>query len=294
MNYYASRPQLVKQVRRFKRVTHDTLQLNHLPDDTTVSSATAPHRAQKKEIKTMTHRVIAVLFLSLSWNLPALANGGHGSGPSPDLVLKELEAGNKRFTEGRPLHLQQDVARRTELAKGQNPGAVVLSCADSRVPPELLFDKGLGELFTIRVAGNTLGAGVVSSIEYAVEHLGTRLIVVMGHESCGAVQAALSTPPDQSAGSHDLDFLVSSIRPAIEGISRSIASEDKSLRGPVTQNVNYVVKGLLDRSAIVRKKVESGSVRIVPSIYSLKTGRVVFWNSPTTQSHGTETPAHAH
>ena len=113
------------------------------------------------------------------------------SHPVPDQILASLLEGNVRFREGRPEHPQQDPARRVDLAEGQNPKAAILSCADSRVPSELIFDQGLGDLFVVRGAGQIADETNLASLEYAVAMLGVRLIVVVGHESCGAVQAAL-------------------------------------------------------------------------------------------------------
>lgn len=204
---------------------------------------------------------------------------GHSAvqGPSAAEALIDLKAGNARFAAGEPAHSQQGTARRKELVSGQKPGAIVLSCSDSRVPPELVFDKGLGEVFVIRVAGNILGAAQVASVEYALEHLGSRLIVVMGHESCGAVKAAVTTPVGTSAGSHDLDFLVSDIQHGLDGDLAHDAS-DKKLRKPVMKNVDAVARRLVQRSRIVRKLVEAGEVQVVSAIYSLETGKVDFWN----------------
>lgn len=236
-----------------------------------------------KTFSTLT--LATALFLSL----PVFASDGHSgalqaahheppAGMNADQALGELKAGNQRFIEGKLKSDKADAHRRKTLAEGQKPNAIILSCSDSRVPPELVFDQGLGEIFTVRVAGNVLGAATVASIEYAVEHLGTRLIVVLGHESCGAVKAALTTPPGKSAGSADLDVLVSSIQPALSDVSRSIASEDKTLRRPVRANVEAVAKRLVTRSSIIRKSVESGEVKIVPGIYSLESGMVEFWS----------------
>ena len=190
------------------------------------------------------------------------------------VALKSLRDGNDRYIGGKTLAVK-DAARRKELVAGQTPSAIILSCSDSRVPPEIVFDKGLGEIFSIRVAGNVLGAASVASIEYAVEHLGTHLIVVMGHESCGAVKAALTTPKNQSAGSPDLDTLISSVY--LDPKDKSSSDEDPRLRKQVIFNVNGVSDQLLKRSAIVRKSVEEGRVTFVRGIYGLSTGKVDFW-----------------
>jgi carbonic anhydrase len=204
----------------------------------------------------------------------------------PAAALEHLKTGNSRFAEGKLAHPHTSGPERKELAKGQHPEAIILSCSDSRVPPELVFEKGLGELFTVRVAGNILGAATVASIEYAAEHLGSRLIVVMGHESCGAVKAALSTAYGQSTGSYDLDSLISSIQGNLDGrrFDRAIASahiaDDKTLRKPVMANVDAVATDLIKRSKIVARLVGEGKLRIVRGIYSLETGKVDFWDAP--------------
>ncbi len=219
-----------------------------------------------------------VLFAVL---VPAALANDHGAanGATPAATLEELKQGNTRFVDGKPSHRRADPVRRRELATGQQPSAIVLSCSDSRVPPELVFDHGLGEIFTVRVAGNVLGAATVASIEYAVEHLGARLIVVMGHESCGAVKAALTTPMGKSAGSPDLDALVSTIKPGLRDVNREVASEDKTVRGPVMKNVDAVGARLISRSRIVRKAVEEGRVAVVHAVYGLESGKVDFWHT---------------
>src|SRR5436305_9248189 len=130
---------------------------------------------------------------------------------SADQSLSRLLAGNARFVAHKERHPDESSARRRELVSGQHPFAVILGCADSRVAPELLFDEGLGDLFVIRVAGNIADDAVLGSIEYAVEHLGSKLIVVLGHESCGAVSAAVAS---ESASGH-LSSLVTAIRPSV-------------------------------------------------------------------------------
>jgi carbonic anhydrase len=197
----------------------------------------------------------------------------------PSSTLDDLKSGNQRFVEGKPLHALADQARRKDLVTGQHPRAVVLSCSDSRVPPELIFDKGLGELLSVRVAGNVLGAETVASIEDAVEHLGADTVVILGHESCSAVQAALTTPLGRSAGSPDLDALISRIKPNIRGLGRELASQDATFRKPAMQNVDAVGERLLKRSRIIRKRVQEGKLSVVYGIYGLETGRVDFWHT---------------
>ena len=129
-------------------------------------------------------------------------------------ALERLMKGNERFVKGRAIQPNGSPEHRRELLAGQEPFAVVLGCSDSRVPPEIIFDCGLGEIFVIRVAGNILDDVVIGSIEYAVEHLGTRLVLVLGHESCGAVGASLE---GGEAGGH-IDSIVNAIVPAVESV----------------------------------------------------------------------------
>lgn len=215
-----------------------------------------------------------------SFAFTALASGDHHApeGMAPSKAFKLIQEGNKRYVEGKPAHPHQDSARRKELAKGQNPHTILLSCADSRATPEIVMDQGQGDLFVVRVAGNVLGAASVASMEYAVEHLGTRLIVIQGHTSCGAVKAALSVAETETAGSPDLDTLLSGIRPNLKGAGRSIASADPTVKEPVKNHVTAVKQQLLSRSKIIRKAVEAGKVAIVPSLYHLDSGKVEFWD----------------
>lgn len=189
-------------------------------------------------------------------------------------TLHALQEGNRRFSSGKNLTHRSKVHNRAELAHEQLPRAVVLSCSDSRVPPELVFDQGLGELFSIRTAGHVIGSASVASAEYAITHLGTKLIIVMGHESCGAVKAALSLP-ESSAGSPDLDRLLAKIRPNIKSfIGKKV---DPTLRGPVQANVEATVAQLLDRSTLIRNAVNKRQVMIVQAVYHLSGGQVEFW-----------------
>jgi len=199
---------------------------------------------------------------------------------TPDTAYSNLIRGNERFVTGAVKGEHRDEARRRSLAGKQNPHSIILSCSDSRVPPELIFDQGLGDLFTIRVAGNILGSAQVASLEYAVEHLGAKLIVTMGHESCGAVKAAIHSKPKISSGSTDLDWLVSAIRPNLAGrglASASSVAADPKLRQPVMANVDAVTEQLLIRSKIISHAIHAGKLKIVRGIYSLDSGRVDFW-----------------
>lgn len=181
--------------------------------------------------------------------------------------LIRLEEGNARFVAEKLEGKLQNGSRRSDLLSGQAPYAIVLSCADSRVVPELAFDTGLGELFTIRVAGNIANTSSIASIEYAVAHVGTKLIVVLSHQSCGAVTAAV-TGGDNG---YNLNHLLSHITPAIEASKQGSSVDEVS-----KVNAKLNADELMNRSSIIKNAVESDSVKIVSGYYNLDSGRVDF------------------
>lgn len=207
----------------------------------------------------------------------------HGSHGAPASRMSGWEAfstiqdGNMRFYEGRSSHPRQDPTVRESLANGQKPHTIVLSCSDSRLPPEAIFDQGLGDLFVVRLAGNVLNPEAIASIEYAVSHLGPKLLLVMGHESCGAVGAAIQAKPGQSNGSESLDVLVKHIRSHISASGIQSSQTDKSFRLPVKENVSATMEELLTKSEIVRNAVTHDGLVLGQAIYSLRTGKVEFW-----------------
>jgi carbonic anhydrase len=219
-------------------------------------------------------KALATLVCVLSLAGP-LSAAGHDSGVAPEEALKLLKDGNKRFVAGEPKQCRESDKRRAELAKGQSPHTVVLSCSDSRVPPEIIFDQGFGHLFTVRVAGEVLDASSVASIEYAVEHLGVRLILVLGHESCGAVEAALKPRSKEGDGSADLDYLVGAVRGHLK--PEDAAGTDKTLAVAVKRNVDAVAAELSARSVILKERLASGRVQIARGIFQISSGRVEFW-----------------
>jgi carbonic anhydrase len=179
--------------------------------------------------------------------------------------LSRLKEGNVRFTEDKLDGKLQNSSRRQELKDGQQPYAIVLSCADSRVVPELTFDTGLGELFVIRVAGNVANAESIASIEYAVAHLGVNLILVLGHESCGAVTAAIAGGDN----GHNLNLLLAHIQPAIS------ATDGADVNTVVKKNAELTAGDLTDRSKILRDAVETEKrLKIISGYYNLKSGSV--------------------
>jgi len=195
--------------------------------------------------------------------------------PTADTVLAELKAGNGRHVKHAYTHPHLSDARRTELTKGQAPHAVILACADSRVAPEIVFDKGLGDLFTIRVAGNVAGDAEIASMEYAVDHLHTPLIVVLGHQSCGAVKAAI----DGGEAPGHLPTLIQAIQPAVD---KAKGESGDLTANAVLDNVAMVVEQLRSSKPILADAVAAGKLRIVGAVYSLDTGAVNWLPDQTT------------
>ena len=186
---------------------------------------------------------------------------------SADQIWNQLVAGNHRFATGKgaPHDLQ---AQRESLTKTQHPQVAVLSCSDSRVPPELIFDAGLGDLFVVRSAGEDDDAILVGSLEYAVEHLGSTVIVVMGHQSCGAVTAACSGGKSES---DNLEAVVSPIAPSCTKMDRA---KPETLDLAVRDHVHTVSQEILARSELLRKAAEERKISIIEAYYSLDTGEV--------------------
>lgn len=187
--------------------------------------------------------------------------------PSADPIWSVLAAGNQRYVSGK-IQPRDAVARRKELASTQNPHAAVLSCSDSRVPPELVFDQGLGDLFVVRSAGQSADPLSVGSLEYAVEHLGTTEIVVMGHQHCGAVTAACSGEKAESAN------LLAVVSPITASCLKSDKSKADPLDDPIKDHVHSVAMALLSKSEILKHAVAANKLRIVEAYYSLDTGVV--------------------
>lgn len=226
---------------------------------------------------------VLILFVAIAFTSAAYANDP-SPGVSAEKSLEWLEHGNTRYTAGKLRKDGQGPDDVKRLSTGQKPHAIVLSCSDSRVPPEIIFDQKLGELFVVRTAGESLGDNVIGSIEYAVEHLGSHLIVVMGHTSCGAVKAAFGSMDGSSVGTPALDSLVKDIHPRIASYKGKHASDhfaDESW-----SNAEGVAQDLAKRSELIREKIKKGELKVVPSLYDLDTGHVAF-KAPTSAS---ETP----
>jgi carbonic anhydrase len=198
-----------------------------------------------------------------------------GRGIPAEQSLRWLANGNTRFLKGQQRPDGRRVKDLTSLAGGQKPHAIVLSCSDSRVPPELLFDQVPGEIFVVRSAGQSVDQAVIASLEYAVEHLGPQLLVVLGHTSCGAVKATLETKEGQSAGSEALDALVADIRPRLRSVSKSEASAGLEVESAL--NADGVARDLTRRSDILRRAVDEKKLIIKPALVRLDSGRVRFY-----------------
>ena len=190
----------------------------------------------------------------------------------PEQPLQRLLEGNRRFLENRPT-LDESTRRRIEVAKGQYPFAMVLGCVDSRVPPELVFDQGLGELFVIRTAGEVLDRAVLGSLEFGVAELGIPLLVVLGHKNCGAVKAAWEVLHDRADAEADIEYLVKNLALAVEFGEEAIGEEDVKLDRAVRAQVIGVV-AQLKKAPILKEAVEAKKLKIVGAWYDIEEGSV--------------------
>lgn len=215
------------------------------------------------------------LMLALVAAVPA---AGPGPGLSAKAALKLLQEGNARFVAGNPRHPRQNKKQRVLTAtKGQTPLATILACSDSRVPVELIFDQGVGDIFVVRVAGNVAGVDEVASMEYGGEHLQTPVLVILGHSQCGAVTAVV-----QKAQLHgSLPALAARIEPAV---AKTREAHPRLKDGPllsaaIKANVRQAMADLLAQSPIIKDLVKAGKLQLVGAIYDLKSGRVA-WLGP--------------
>ncbi|MGC2276514.1 MAG: carbonic anhydrase [Candidatus Binatus sp.] len=211
--------------------------------------------------------LLAIASLSLVATRAVIA-AVHAATMPPAQALQLLLDGNERFVAGKPEHPNQTPERRAEVAKGQHPFAAVLACSDSRTPPEVIFDRGLGDIFTVRVAGNVADKVVIESLDYSVKHLGVRVVMVLGHRRCGAVIAAV----DGHEGTADQDVgpMLSELRPAV---AASKAMPGDPVENAVRENVILVMKNLATSEELAAM-VKSGDLKIVGGIYDLDTGKI--------------------
>jgi carbonic anhydrase len=197
-------------------------------------------------------------------------------------ALDRLREGNHRFVEDvRSHHILTGHARRTELANGQQPFAAVIGCSDSRVPVEIVFDQGLGDLFVIRVAGNIVAPSQIGSVEFAAEQFGTRLVVVLGHSQCGAISATLEQLRLPAANqSPNLRSIVDRIRPAVEGLLETGLTDDTDtlMRRAVRANIRASANQLRHGSAVIERLIREDGLLVVGAEYSLETGVADFFD----------------
>lgn len=215
-----------------------------------------------------------------------LAAAATASAPAPkvsaDEALKNLLDGNQRYIANQQTGSKLcDLETRKKLATGQAPYAIILSCSDSRVPPEILFDEGLGEIFVVRVAGNVVEPAILGSIEYAAEHLGTPLLMVLGHERCGAVKATVDL---NGKGHGNIGAIVKAIAPALKKTKAAVkgeAAKDKTqfVETVIDANIQQVKGNITKQSPVLAKLVKEGKLKIVTAKYDLDDGIVTLKDS---------------
>ncbi|MDI6790739.1 MAG: carbonic anhydrase [Thermodesulfobacteriota bacterium] len=218
----------------------------------------------------------------LAWAAEAGGHGHHGAEKlvSPEEAIKRLKAGNERFVSMKRLSDPGVGPKvRGKLTKGQWPYATILCCSDSRVPPEIVFDEGLGRLFIVRVAGNMIVPVLLGSIEYATLHSTSRLIMVMGHESCGAVGAAVHVAEHPGAKETPaIDDILSLLQPAVLKAKKETGLKGKELVEAVAkENVRMTVKQIAEQSKALGEMQKKGELKIMGAYYSLATGKVDIW-----------------
>ena len=188
-------------------------------------------------------------------------------------IIHELKDGNIRFKSHQRINPRQDNQRVQELSTGQAPSTVVVSCSDSRVPPEMVFDQGLGDIFSVRTAGHALDSISIASIEYAVQHLGSKVILIMGHTSCGAIKASVTSGKNPNSGSKNIDQLIKAIKPGIKTMNYS----DSELVDAAKENVEASIVLLKSKSPLIRDQIKQGKIKIVGALYYLKSGEIELW-----------------
>jgi len=217
--------------------------------------------------------IIFLLPLILSPTAGSTSNGGEKNGTAADSSLAMLKSGNERFVSGNKKRPNQDAERRKSTAdKGQKPFVTILSCADSRVVPELIFDQGIGDVFVVRVAGNVADTDEIGSVEYGTEHLGTPLLVVMGHTKCGAVTAVVEGAKVEGS----IPALIDNVAPAASKV-RALYPDKTSkelVSKAIEENVWQSITDILNGSEIVRDLVREKKLRVVGAVYDIESGKV--------------------
>lgn len=194
----------------------------------------------------------------------------------PDASLEILKAGNERFQKDELNQVNIGSTKRKELVNSQNPDAVIITCSDSRVPPEYIFNQGLGDLFVIRVAGNVMDKMELGSVEYAVKHLKTPLIVVMGHEHCGAIGAAVEEGGKKESGY--IGDIIKKIEPSVKKLKSKNLQGEKLIEEVTNQNI-YNSSREIKQSKIIKEEMQKGNVKIVEAKYMLESGKVQWFNN---------------
>lgn len=225
-------------------------------------------------------KISVVALLAMATAVPHSLAAGHAAAASGkadpaakllrDASLMLLREGNSRFVTGKPQHPHQDAERRVDVARGQEPFATVLACSDSRDPVELIFDRGVGDLFVVRVAGNIAGLSELATVEYGVGHLNTPMLVVMGHTKCGAV-TAVATGAELHGHLH---ALAEKIQPAVEKTKQAKPEPDELVPRCIQANVWQTIEDIIKQSSVVREKLAEGKLSIVGAVYDLEQGRV--------------------
>ena len=221
--------------------------------------------------------LMLIVIVAAALAAAALATSA-GPGISPDEALRLLKEGNARYVDGKLQHPRQGPERRALTSgQGQHPLAAVLTCSDSRVPPEIIFDQGIGDLFVVRVGGNVAATDEIGSIEYAVDQRGAPLVLVLGHTQCGVVGAVLDgakLPPNIAS-------LAEPIKPAVDKAREANlgAAQDVLLKAAITGNVWQAMDDMLRLSPVIREKVKEGKVKLVGALYDLDSGQVQ-WLGP--------------
>jgi len=216
---------------------------------------------------------LLTIAMILTLNASMLWSSSEVPSVSPDEAMNMLKEGNARFTSGALKHPNQDQDRRGLTAsKGQHPYATVLGCSDSRVPVEMLFDSGIGDIFVIRVAGNVADIDETGSIEYGVDHLGTPVLVVLGHTRCGAVTAVVQNAPLHGC----IPTLVENCKPAVDKAKAEHPemSGDALIEEAVTANVWQVIDDVFKLSEALRNRAKDGKVKVVGAVYDIETGKI--------------------
>jgi len=219
--------------------------------------------------------VFVIGFMIAPWGAYALA-GDKGMGMSADEALKRLMDGNKRYVEYEMSACRRATEKmRASLSHDQRPYAVILACSDSRVPPEIIFDQTLGEIFVIRVAGNVPDPVVLGSIEYAAEHIGTPLIVVLGHARCGAVTTAVEL---HGKADGNIGAIVRKIAPAVRKASQETKGkpQEELVEGAIDHNIHLVAATIIKQSPLIERLIKQGKMKIVKAKYDLDDGIVTF------------------